>query len=118
MDPKTLEIIDKFELPIFGYIVPKRTLEMAKNYLGTQAELVEAGMPNQHRFDKPVIPAMKISLKSFPCPVCNRTFRSKSECERHLRVQTGERPFQCSLCNSRFKQKSHLKVHYRVHGKK
>mmetsp|Transcript_26528 Transcript_26528/g.51378 ORF Transcript_26528/g.51378 Transcript_26528/m.51378 type:complete len:273 (-) Transcript_26528:148-966(-) len=108
MDWRILQVIDKYSLPISGYVVPKQTLSRAKTHI-----------PNnkRQRFSPVAIPDMKINLKSYQCDSCSKIFRSQSEFRRHRRVHTGERPFMCIVCSARFKQKSHLKAHSRIHEK-
>jgi KRAB domain-containing zinc finger protein len=53
--------------------------------------------------------------RRFSCSVCRKRFVSRSDLDRHTRVQTGERPFSCELCKKSFSLRSNLIVHHRIH---
>ncbi|XP_061662273.1 gastrula zinc finger protein XlCGF8.2DB-like isoform X2 [Syngnathoides biaculeatus] len=53
--------------------------------------------------------------KSWKCSQCRKTFASKSNFKKHLKIHTGEKPFLCSVCGQRFTQKGNLKTHTRTH---
>jgi len=51
------------------------------------------------------------------CPICNKVFSRKADCNRHLRLHAGIRPYPCEVpgCNKRFAQYTALKTHRNVH---
>ncbi|XP_054831444.1 zinc finger protein 287-like [Eublepharis macularius] len=49
------------------------------------------------------------------CPVCGKTFRSKSLLDRHWRSHTGEKPYKCLECGKGFIQNGSLIAHQRFH---
>jgi len=54
--------------------------------------------------------------KPYACSVCEKTFMSPSQLERHFRVHTGERPFKCEKCQLSFKSKKEVTVHSECHS--
>ena len=47
----------------------------------------------------------------YKCTYCEKTFKYKSEEERHILVHTGEKPYKCYECGSDFTKKSNLNAH-------
>ena len=45
------------------------------------------------------------------CSVCNKTFGSAYNLQRHMVVHTKEKPFKCDYCESSYTQSSKLKNH-------
>ena len=41
--------------------------------------------------------------ESFPCKLCNRSFRKKSSLSNHMQTHETERPYKCHLCLKSFK---------------
>ena len=54
--------------------------------------------------------------KPFQCDICSKTFRSRQELTRHIRVHTGEKPFSCSVCKKQFTLLGNLKRHKFIHS--
>ncbi|GAB1604301.1 MDS1 and EVI1 complex locus protein EVI1-A-like [Argonauta hians] len=50
------------------------------------------------------------------CAICNKSYRTPSKLQRHVRVHSGERPYICNLCGRRFTRSDHLKQHMKVHS--
>ena len=50
-------------------------------------------------------------------PECSKTFKYKSELDRHEAIHKNERPFVCSFngCSKSFKREDALKTHMRIH---
>ena len=60
------------------------------------------------------IPSYSASgVRIFQCPVCHRDFSTGTDCVRHIRIHTGEKPFMCfvSGCNYASRQKTSLRQH-------
>lgn len=38
--------------------------------------------------------------RQYDCTVCNKTFKQKSDLDRHQRIHTGDRPFKCLTCHN------------------
>lgn len=51
----------------------------------------------------------------YSCSHCGKTFRRKSDLQRHSVVHTGERPHKCSICEKHFKQKCRLTEQIKIH---
>lgn len=45
------------------------------------------------------------------CQFCTKSFFSISDCRRHERIHTGEKPFKCDVCGRSFNQKSNMENH-------
>ena len=51
------------------------------------------------------------------CLECHKTFGTKRDLDRHIRVHTGEKPFKCTICAYASSRKDHLRKHkIKVHG--
>ncbi|ESO12194.1 hypothetical protein HELRODRAFT_62097 [Helobdella robusta] len=51
----------------------------------------------------------------YSCKICFKSFMSKSNLDRHLRLHTGFKPYHCSKCNKSFTRKDHLTSHQSNH---
>lgn len=52
--------------------------------------------------------------KSFPCPVCSKSFRFRSLLASHSMIHSEARPHACDFCSRSFRRLSHLKRHREV----
>ena len=66
-------------------------------------------MPIQPRS---IRPSDKSSLpRKHQCGFCEKRFFTMSDCRRHERIHTGEKPFKCDVCGRTFNQKSNMENH-------
>lgn len=59
--------------------------------------------------------ALIIETYKFPCRFCQRRFSLKSNCVRHERIHTNDKPHECRICSKRFILKKNMQEHERVH---
>ncbi|XP_040899741.1 uncharacterized protein zgc:66448 isoform X2 [Toxotes jaculatrix] len=60
-----------------------------------------------------------ISIKSYKCSECGKTFRHRSVLELHMRIHSKDKPYQCKVCGKGFRFSSYLQQHLIIHtGKK
>ncbi|KAM4028668.1 uncharacterized protein ACNLHF_023976 [Anomaloglossus baeobatrachus] len=55
------------------------------------------------------------SVKTFPCPQCDKRFKLKKSLVTHIKTHTGERPLSCTECEKSFIHKRSLLDHQRIH---
>ncbi|EDW39841.1 GL16049 [Drosophila persimilis] len=51
----------------------------------------------------------------FKCSLCPKSYKHKSNLNRHKNVHTGIRPHKCSDCSKAFRLKTYLQAHIRTH---
>ncbi|XP_039501941.1 zinc finger protein 879 isoform X1 [Drosophila santomea] len=51
----------------------------------------------------------------YKCNLCGKTFPTISNCRRHYKTHTGDRPFQCDICQKSFSEMASVKRHKRIH---
>uniref|UniRef100_A0A8D3CTL9 Zgc:66448 n=1 Tax=Scophthalmus maximus TaxID=52904 RepID=A0A8D3CTL9_SCOMX len=49
-----------------------------------------------------------ISMKSYKCSECGKTFRHRSVLELHMRIHSKDKPYQCKVCSKGFRFSSYL----------
>ncbi|KAM9309004.1 uncharacterized protein KZ484_025119 isoform 2-T2 [Pholidichthys leucotaenia] len=60
-----------------------------------------------------------LSIKSYKCSECGKTFRHRSVLELHMRIHSKDKPYKCKVCNKSFRFGSYLQQHLIIHtGKK
>ncbi|XP_012727233.2 zinc finger protein 628 [Fundulus heteroclitus] len=63
--------------------------------------------------------AKALSVKSYKCSECGKTFRHRSVLELHMRIHSKDKPYQCNVCGKGFRFSSYLQQHLIIHtGKK
>ncbi|XP_037773013.1 zinc finger protein 177-like [Penaeus monodon] len=55
--------------------------------------------------------------KPYNFEICNKTFPSKSDLEKHVDIHTERKPYNCEICKNTFLWKSYLVRHMRTHTK-
>ena len=53
--------------------------------------------------------------RKFPCPLCVKTFFTKSTLINHTKVHTGDKPHHCQVCDTSYRTPGDLSSHQRVH---
>ena len=53
-------------------------------------------------------------IRPFPCPICQKPFRSKSNLNVHLKMHR-KKPYQCEYCRKRFDKQETMKKHQIIH---
>lgn len=49
------------------------------------------------------------------CVICRKTFKKKSDLDRHMNIHSSEGGFSCQLCDAKFNQLDTFKTHLRRH---
>ena len=53
---------------------------------------------------------------SYQCEVCQKSFHSKTNLDRHIRTENGEKPYECSTSDKRFATQQNLKNYQATHS--
>ncbi len=77
-------------------------------------EAVDALLNTSSSLSHPQLEA-RAKQEPYGCPLCTKSFSSKQELKRHMRVHTGDKPHTCKQCSKSFSQAVHLRIHMRVH---
>ncbi|XP_039632193.1 zinc finger protein OZF-like isoform X2 [Polypterus senegalus] len=56
-----------------------------------------------------------ITEAQYPCPRCNKVFKTARYLRTHQKIHTGEAPYHCTECDKPFTQLGDLKTHQRTH---
>ena len=73
----------------------------------------------QYHYENPEFEKLLLPEDKFPCRVCLKTFRRKSDVTAHvLRVHCNSRRYLCKICGSRFKESTHVRKHLFTHAGK
>lgn len=68
---------------------------------------------------QPKVKVESVSIKSYKCSECEKSFRHRSVLELHMRIHSKDRPYQCKVCGKGFRFSSYLQQHVIIHtGKK
>ena len=52
--------------------------------------------------------------KSYPCPLCEKSFSEFGDLRKHDRTHSGVKPYSCNDCGQSFSQKSNLNTHKKM----
>lgn len=55
--------------------------------------------------------------RSYPCPLCNKSFNTEKEAKVHVKLHSNERGYKCSLCPKAFQSVRALWSHKSFHAK-
>lgn len=53
--------------------------------------------------------------KPFKCDMCDKGFLTVENLNRHKRIHTGEKPYECEVCGKRYAHSTTLKEHQQTH---
>ena len=59
---------------------------------------------------------MRVKYSVYSCSVCEKTFTTKTNLNRHYRIHSEKKDFVCHICNRAFRRSDHLKAHVLRHG--
>ncbi|OXA44925.1 Zinc finger protein 25 [Folsomia candida] len=54
----------------------------------------------------------------FPCTLCKKEFKTRTELEIHIPTHTTEKPYNCATCGRRFANRGYMKLHETTHLEK
>lgn len=101
----------------------KETFLMPEHFL---AQTLTTSYSNDAMDAKCVVPAESLVTRThthdkgkkrvrYLCNICKKDFKDRTDCIRHVRIHTGEKPFKCYICGESFGRECYLSKHMRTH---